>query len=136
MPTSPTPRPSTITAPAGTGSPHGKAVGGEYHTVAVLTDINILFRNAYGSSRLGVLFQMLVFAVHRQEELGLCQREHQLLLLLAGVARNMHVIHGFVDDLGPSFKRPLTTFVTIFSLPGIGFAEMMIKSPSPTRTLR
>ena len=33
-------------------------------------------------------------------------------------------------------NQPLTTFVTIFSLPGIGFAEMMIKSPSPTRTLR
>ena len=36
----------------------------------------------------------------------------------------------------PSFSRPLTTLVTIFSLPGMGLAEMMIKSPGPTRTCR
>ena len=36
----------------------------------------------------------------------------------------------------PSRSRLLTTLVTIFSLPGIGVAEMMIKSPCPTRTFR
>ena len=46
-----------------------------------------------------MLFQLLVLAVHRQEVLGRRQREHQLLLLLAGVAGHMHVVHGFINDL-------------------------------------
>ena len=46
-----------------------------------------------------MLFQLLIFAVHGQEVLGLGQGEHQLLLLLTGVTGNVHIVHALVDDL-------------------------------------
>ena len=46
-----------------------------------------------------MLLELLVLAVHRQEIFGLGQGEHQFLLLLAGVAGHMHIIHTLVDDL-------------------------------------
>ena len=62
-------------------------------------------------------FQLLVLAVHRQEVLGRGEGQNELLLLLAGVAGHMHVVHGFINDLGPSSSRPFTTLVTIFRCP-------------------
>ena len=50
--------------------------------------------------RLGMALELLELAVHRQEILGVRQREHQLLLLLAGMAGDMGVVHILVDDLG------------------------------------
>ena len=47
----------------------------------------------------GIFAQVLIFAVHRQDELWLGQRHHQLLLVLAGVAGNMDLIHLFVNNL-------------------------------------
>ena len=37
-------------------------------------------------------------------------------------------------DIKYGRRSPLTILVTLFSLPGMGFAEMIMKSPGPTRT--
>ena len=47
----------------------------------------------------GIFAQVLIFAVHRQDEFGLGQRHHQLLLVLAGVAGDVHVVHLLINDL-------------------------------------
>ena len=46
-----------------------------------------------------MLLQLLVFTVDGQEILGLGQGEHQLLLLLTGVAGDVDIVHPLVDDL-------------------------------------
>ena len=47
--------------------------------------------------RFGMTFELLELAVHRQEELGMRQCEHEFLLFLAGMTRNMGIIHVLVD---------------------------------------
>ena len=44
--------------------------------------------------------ELLILAVHREEELRLGEREHDLQLLLAGVARDVHLVHPLVDHVG------------------------------------
>ena len=83
---------------------------------------------------LGVALELLELTVHGQEKLRVGQRQHELLLLLAGMAGHVGVVHIFVDDLGPKSQQAVDDLVTVFSLPGIGRAEMMMKSLGPTRT--
>ena len=66
---------------------------------AVLGNEDVAGGNAQRRGGQGMLFQLLVLAVHGQEILGSGQGEHQLLLLLAGVAGNVDIVHAFVDDL-------------------------------------
>ena len=42
---------------------------------------------------------MLVFAMDRYKELRLCQRKHHFKLVLAGMTRNVHLVHSLVYDL-------------------------------------
>ena len=65
----------------------------------ILRDQDVAGGDAQTGRREGVLLELLVLAVHRQEIFGLGQSEHQFLLLLAGVAGNVHVVHALVDDL-------------------------------------
>ena len=80
-------------------------VGGQADVLADLGDVDVLGRDAQALGGHGVLFQLLVLAVHRQKELGRGEGENELLLLLAGVAGNMHVVHGFIDDLRAQQKQ-------------------------------
>ena len=48
---------------------------------------------------------MLILAVDRDEELGLGDGEHHLQVALAGVARNVDLVHGLVNDLGPQLQQ-------------------------------
>ena len=66
---------------------------------AVLGNEDVAGGNAQRRGGQGMLFQLLVLAVHGQEILGPGQGEHQLLLLLAGVAGNMHIVHALINDL-------------------------------------
>ena len=66
---------------------------------AVFRNEDVAGGNAQTCSSEGVLFQLLILAVHGQEVLGLGQGEHQLLLLLTGVTGNVHIVHALVDDL-------------------------------------
>ena len=43
-----------------------------------------------------VLFHMLVFAVYRYKEFRLCQCKHHFKLVLAGVTRNVYLVHSLV----------------------------------------
>ena len=47
-----------------------------------------------------VLRQLAIFAVHRDEEPRLDQRQHQLQFLFAAVARDVDVLDAFVDHVG------------------------------------
>ena len=67
---------------------------------AVLRDEDVAVGDAQAGRGEGVLFQLLVFAVDRQEILGSGQGQHQLLLFLAGVARDVDVVHALIDHLG------------------------------------
>ena len=42
---------------------------------------------------------MLVFAVYRNKEFRLCQRKHHFKLVLAGVTRNVYLVHSLIYDL-------------------------------------
>lgn len=82
-----------------------------------------------------MLAQVLLLAVHRDEVLRLRQRLNKLQLFLTRVAGNVHLIHGFVHHIAAALQKLVYNGVpTIFSLPGMGRAEMMIMSSSPTAT--
>ena len=59
------------------------------HNHAVLADQDVLRRNPAGLRVPLMMQQHAVLAVHRHEELGPREVDHQLLLFLAAVARNM-----------------------------------------------
>ena len=65
-----------------------------------------------------MLFQLLVFPVHREEILWLRQRQHQLLLLLAGVPGDMHVVHGFINDLRAKLEQAVDNLCDHFFISG------------------
>ncbi len=65
-----------------------------------------------------MLFQLLILAVNREEVFRPCQREHQLLLLLTGVAGHMHIIHGFVNYFRPKLQQPVDDLCHHFFVPG------------------
>ena len=54
---------------------------------------------------LGVALELLELTVHGQEELRVGQRQHELLLLLAGMAGHVGIVHIFVNDLGPESQQ-------------------------------
>ena len=74
-------------------------IPGQDDVGAVFCDEDVAGGDAEACGGEGMLFQLLVLAVHRQEILGPGQGEHQLLLLLAGVAGDVDIIHALVDDL-------------------------------------
>ena len=90
----------------GNGVLHGHAVGRQADVLAVLGDINVLLRDiAQVLGRLGVALELLELTVHGQEVLRVRQGQHKLLFFLAGVARNMGVVHVLVDDLGAQSQQ-------------------------------
>ena len=55
-------------------------------------------RDAHHAAELRVLAEHAVFAVDRDEELRLSQRQHHLLVLLGGVAGDVQVGVAVIDD--------------------------------------
>ena len=86
--------------------------------------------------RLGMALELLELTVYRQEELRMRQRQHELLLLLTGVAGHMGVIHILVDDLCAQRQQTVDDLRNSLFIAGDGRAEMMMKSLGPTRTCR
>ena len=61
---------------------------------------------------------MLVFAMDRKDILRLGQRHHQLLLILARMARNMDLVHLFIDDLCSQTHQLIDNTVDKFFVAG------------------
>ncbi len=79
---------------------------------------------------------VLLFPVDRNEIFGTGQGLHQLQFLLAGMAGNMHLVHGFVNNGTILLQQLIYHAPTVFSLPGMGRAEMMMKSLGSMATFR
>ena len=75
------------------------AVLGDLHRAADIADKDVFFVHSQKLGKLGVLAQMLLFAVYGNEKLGLNQAVQYFQLLLAGMTRNMHVVHALVNHL-------------------------------------
>ena len=65
-----------------------------------------------------MFIQMLLLAMDRNEILRLDDAEHELLLLLTGVAGYMDVIHFFVDDLRPQLHQLIDHLADSFFIAG------------------
>ena len=92
--------------PGRDGVLHRHAVGRNADILAVFGDIDVLFGDiAQVLGRLGMAFELLELAVHRQEKLRMRQRQHELLLFLAGMARDVGVVHILVDDFRPEAEQ-------------------------------
>ena len=60
----------------------------------------MILRYTHAYRELAVLLQVLVFAVYRDKELRLRQRDHHFQLVLAGVAGYVNLVHRLVNYLG------------------------------------
>ena len=69
----------------------------ELQYIADIPDEDIFLCHAHGHGKTSVLAQVLLLAVDRDEIFGFRQAVNQLQLLLAGMAGNMHLVHGFVN---------------------------------------
>ena len=90
-PRRPRPSPSIMTLPEGTVSVNCENLCPTSMTLPDLRDEDVVVLDAHALSQRRVAVQVPVFPVDGDEVLGTRQREHQLQLLLAGVARNVHV---------------------------------------------
>ena len=73
--------------------------------VADLRDHHVVLRHAQLLGQLGVVVQVAVLAVHRNEELRAQQRVNQLQFLLAGVSGDVHLGQGFVDHVAADAEQ-------------------------------
>ena len=73
--------------------------------VAVFGDHNVLRRNTHDLAELSVLDKHSILAVDRDKIFRPCQRQDHLVLLLAGVARNMQIRMPVIDDLCPLVEQ-------------------------------
>ena len=83
-----------------------------------------------------MLAQMLLLAMDRDKIFRLDDPKHQLLLLLAGMAGNMNVIHLFINNFRSQLHQLVDYLADRFSLPGIGFAEIITQSFGQIETFR
>ena len=74
-------------------------------SAADIADKDMLAAHAEKLRELGVLAQMLLLAVNRDEILRTRQAVHDLELLLAGVTGNMYVVHALVDHLAAALEQ-------------------------------
>ena len=82
-------------------------IGRQLNNVSVVDDQHVVGRNAHGLGGLAVADEHAVLAVHRHEELGTGEGQHQLLVLLEAVARDVDALALAVDDLGAQHHQPV-----------------------------
>ena len=93
LPTSPTPRPSTMTAPAGDHGNLLHAGFADFQHITHVADIDFLIGFTHIQCKLGMFAQMFLLAVNRNEILRFGERLHQFKLFLTGVAGNVDFVH-------------------------------------------
>ena len=82
-------------------------VGRQLDDITVVDDQHVVGRNAHGLGGLAVADEHAVLAVHRHEELGTGEGQHQLLVLLEAVARDVDALALAVDHLGAQHHQPV-----------------------------
>ena len=82
-------------------------LGLEFHHIAVFDDQAVLGGDAHGLGRFGVGHQHAVFAMHGNKELGPGQGQHQLVVFLGAMARDMDAFALAINHLGSEHHQPV-----------------------------
>src|SRR4051794_7263194 len=88
-------------------------VVGQLDDVAVLGQQHVRLGDAHLHRQPRVVDEMTELAVHRDEELGLGDRQERLQFLLLGVAADVHVGNARVHDLGTEPVEPVDDLVDV-----------------------
>ena len=79
----------------------------EFNNITVVDDQRVVLWHTHRMTGLGVLHQHAVLTVNGDEELGLGESQHQLLVLLKTMAGHMNALTFAVDNLRPEHHQPV-----------------------------
>ncbi len=82
-------------------------VGAEFDHVAVVDDQDVVGRNAHRLSSFAVGNEHAVLTMHRHKIFGLGEGQHQLLVFLEAVARDVNTLALAINHLGTEHHQPV-----------------------------
>ena len=82
-------------------------VWSELNHITIVNDEDVVGGHTHRLRRFAVADEHAVLAMHRHEKLGSGECQHQLLILLATVARHMNALTLAVDNLGAEHHQAI-----------------------------